>query len=205
MDALLAQYACGALPLPLHMLLASHLVMRPENARFVAQLESLHSREMDVIDSAHVATSDRDVRLNAIFARQLAPRTPREMTVLPAPLVDYIGCDLDSVKWRTKLPGLKEFHIETRDGLEASLLWIRAGRKMLSHTHDGSETTLVLKGSFSDVNGRYESGDVAIADPEIDHAPRAGAEEDCICFAVTDAPVRLTGPIAKVLTRLLGH
>jgi putative transcriptional regulator len=30
----------------------------------------------------------------------------------------------------------------------------------------------------------------------------ADLDEDCICFAVTDAPLQLTGPIGRVVQRL---
>jgi putative transcriptional regulator len=76
---------------------------------------------------------------------------------------------------------------------------------MPSHTHHGVEVTLVLQGSFSDPLGRYMRGDIAIADDEIDHKPVAGSEQDCICFAVTEGPVRLTGPVARLFNRLIGH
>jgi putative transcriptional regulator len=76
---------------------------------------------------------------------------------------------------------------------------------MPSHTHEGSEITLVLRGGFSDATGHYRRGDIAIADSEVDHRPRADEDEDCICFAVTDAPLRLTGPVARFVQRLLRH
>ena len=73
------------------------------------------------------------------------------------------------------------------------------GRVMPSHTHDGSEVTLVLRGGFSDPTGHYRRGDIAIADRDLDHHPRADDDEDCICFAVIDAPLRLTGPLAPLV------
>ena len=86
----------------------------------------------------------------------------------------------------------------------ATLYWIKAGRRMPAHTHDGSEYTLVLQGAFHDVAGRYERGDIAIGDDELDHCPTADASADCLCFAVTDAPLRLTGPIGRIVQRFMG-
>jgi putative transcriptional regulator len=60
----------------------------------------------------------------------------------------------------------------------------------------------VLRGGFSDVSGHYMRGDIAIADEDVDHKPVADADEDCICFAVTDAPLKLTGPVGKVIQGL---
>jgi putative transcriptional regulator len=82
---------------------------------------------------------------------------------------------------------------------------IRAGKKMPQHTHEGSEYTLVIRGAFSDVTGRYGRGDVAISDEDLDHTPIAEAGEECLCFAVMDAPLRLTGPIGRFLNRFVRH
>ena len=84
------------------------------------------------------------------------------------------------------------------------MLWIRGGRRMPSHTHEGSEITLVLSGAFSDVTGRYARGDIAIAEADLDHRPMTDAGEDCLCFAVTDAPLHLTGPVGRLLERVFG-
>jgi putative transcriptional regulator len=76
---------------------------------------------------------------------------------------------------------------------------------MPSHTHPGMEATLVLKGSFADATGYYGRGDLAVVDSDVDHKPVAGADEDCICFAVSEGPVKLTGPIARLFQKLIRH
>lgn len=125
-------------------------------------------------------------------------------TLFPKPLIRYVGHDLHNVPWRTRLPGFKEYRIEERDGISASLLWIRAGKPMPHHTHEGTETTLVLCGGFSDYKGAWGRGDIAICDDQDDHRPVADDDgEDCVCFAVTDAPLRLTGPIGRIVQRLI--
>jgi anti-sigma factor ChrR (cupin superfamily) len=42
-------------------------------------------------------------------------------------------------------------------------------------------------------------GDVAAADPSVDHCPVADPGEDCYCFAVNDAPIRLTRSLSRFL------
>jgi putative transcriptional regulator len=76
---------------------------------------------------------------------------------------------------------------------------IRAGRAVPRHTHRGYELVCVLEGGFSDAAGHYGRGDVAVADDGVDHQPTADADGDCICLAVTDAPVRLTGRFWRLL------
>ncbi len=210
MDQLLAEYSAGALPLPLHVLMASHLELSTRNRGYVDALETALGQDMEMAcDGGDVR--HRSERLEAIFADAgLAPRAPAQKArasrgdILPAPLADYLGKPLDEVKWKSKLLGLKEAQIETVDGVEASLLWVKAGRRMPSHTHEGSEITLVLSGAFSDMHGHYGRGDVAVADAEIDHRPMIDPSADCICFVVTDAPLRLTGPIGRIFSRIIG-
>ncbi len=53
--------------------------------------------------------------------------------------------------------------------------------------------------------GRYARGDIAIADGAIDHSPVVDSDEECICFAVTDAPLVLTGPLGRVVQKIFGR
>ena len=202
-DALLADYAAGHLSGPLHGLVAAHLMMKPDNRSYVAAVEALRARE--VFDNAGVPVSNRDAMLDRIFAH--APREDAVIRdpVIPAPIARLVGRRLSDVKWRKRFPGFREYRLADDSQGEVSLYWINAGHKIPSHTHEGTEVTLVLKGGFSDSFGHYGRGDIAIADGEVDHRPVADEGEDCICFAVTDAPLRLTGPIGRIVQRFLGH
>jgi putative transcriptional regulator len=206
LDDLLARYALGALNPPLHALVAAHLSVSHKNRSFVSSLEQVGSSILDT--QTPIAISGRDERLASIFADneksaiRLLSNNMEKDHILPDPLAAYLGCTLSDIRWRTLIPGIaSEYKIEETERGEASLLWIKAGRKMPSHTHEGSEYTLVLKGAFSDKTGRYARGDISVADAELDHKPIAEAGEDCICFAVTDAPLVLTNPIIKFFRR----
>ena len=202
LDALLAGYCAGALEPATHALVASHLILKPENRPFVAALEQLAAGGMETLDPRPLP--ERDRRLAAIFESP-APRLPEPVSAtLPAPIARIVGKDVRSLAWRSKLPGVREYRIGANGRGEASLLWIRGGRRMPSHTHEGSEITLVLSGAFSDVTGRYARGDIAIAEADLDHRPMTDAGEDCLCFAVTDAPLHLTGPVGRLLERVFG-
>lgn len=206
LDALLAGYVVGSLSPPLHALIGGHLALSPRSRAFVADLETVSGAALEDLQPLDVR--NRDERLSAIFALDPEARpsvSAASPGLMPAPLRRYVGMPLESVPWRTILPGMKEYKIEQSEAGEVKLFWIKAGRKMPHHTHEGSEMTLVLQGGFTDVGGHYGVGDIAIADDEVDHRPIADIDVDCICFAVTDAPLRLTGPIGRIVQRLLGH
>lgn len=205
-DALIGQYAMGTLPAPLHALVAAHVDLNPAGARFATSLEGLRAADMEA--APPVAVTSRDKMLAEIFAaRPAAPAaTPAaDDAVFPPSLHRYLGVAAKDVPWRTVLPGVKEWTVSDADGIEAKLYWIKAGRKMPQHTHEGQEVTLVLRGGFSDVSGHYARGDVAVADHDLDHKPVADEGEDCICFAVTDAPLKLTGPVARFFRGMFKH
>lgn len=206
LDELLAGYAAGTLVPPLHALVAAHLAIKPDNRRYVEALELIGVEAMDRSDP--VPLSNRDARLAAIFADE-ERATPRPAmvgcSVVPSPIAAFLGRPLADLPWKTRLPGIREFSLKDCGTAEASLLWIKPGRVMPSHTHDGTEVTLVLQGGFGDATGHYRRGDIAIADGDVDHRPKADDDADCICFAVIDAPLRLTGPVGRLVQRFLGH
>ncbi len=69
---------------------------------------------------------------------------------------------------------------------------------MPRHTHDGTEFTQVLSGSFEDeVGAVFGAGDFEEADTGVHHQPVVRAGEECICLAYVDAPLRFDGRIAR--------
>ena len=61
--------------------------------------------------------------------------------------------------------------------------------------------TMVLQGAFQDECDYFARGDVEVADSDMHHKPVADIHEDCICLAVTDAPLRFQGLIPKIAQR----
>lgn len=216
LDALLAGYVAGALPRPVEALVAAHLEMTDKNRRWARDLEALAAVVLEGAEP--VAVADRDRRLGEIFALDDDPSPGAEAAPLvppvnracrdgayPRALLAYLGRDIDDVPWKMVIPGIREYRMGEEDGCAASLLRIRAGQAIPDHTHHGGEVTLVLKGSFRDGTGLYEAGDVAFADDSVDHKPIAGSECECVCFAVTDAPLRLTGVLGRLLSPFTRH
>jgi putative transcriptional regulator len=203
-EALLAEFAIGNLRAPAHAVIAAHLELKADNRRFVIGLEDLAADALERVEP--VAVSNRDARLAAIFGAEhidavVQPRT----SAIPHALQRYAGADIDAIRWKTVLPGFREWQIGTEDGCDMHMFWIKPGRKMPTHTHEGTELFLVLEGSFSDDSGTYGPGDLSIADDGVNHRPVAGLERPCIGFSVTDAPLRLTGSFSEKIGMLFGR
>jgi putative transcriptional regulator len=198
-DTLLAAYASGRVSRALAVLVESHLALRPENRRFVADLESLQGRSIEEIEPRPLER--RAERIAAIVSQKSSANegAPVVEPVLPAPLRAYLGHGLEAVRWRWLLPGLSECRLS---GEGVSLLRAKAGTKLPNHTHRGAEVTLVLKGVFRDKTGRYARGDIEIGEESLDHRPVVEMGEDCICFVVDDAPPKLTGRFGRWLEKL---
>lgn len=204
-DELLLAHAAGRLPEPVALAVATHLALSPEARARYARYEALGGVLLDRLEPEAIA-ADGWERLAARLdeeevAAPLPPASPadRGRLLLPRPLRDYVGESLDRLKWRRYGP-LAEAELKLgTPGYRTSLIRMRAGGMAPKHTHEGQEITVVIEGAFRDMLGHHRRGDLVIADSAIDHQPKADEEQDCLCLAVTDAPLRLTGPFGWLL------
>jgi putative transcriptional regulator len=206
-DSLMARYVAGTLPLPAHVLVEAHLEMKGDARGFVRNLESMAGCVL--ADTPPAPLDGRDDMLARIFEapapEKATPATAQAASSdMPKVLRDFVGLDVADIPWRTKMPGFKEYDLGEMDGCHVSMFWIRPGRAVPAHTHDGCEISLVLQGAFHDGNGRYGPGDISVADDDIDHRPIAETDCPCIGFAVTDAPLKLTGSFRQLIGDLIG-
>jgi len=125
---------------------------------------------------------------------------------LPAVLAPYLEGGLDSVHWRSLVPGIRQYVLKgvASDKGSVRLLSIAPGVTIPHHTHGGGELTLVLKGSYVDEIGRFQSGDLADLDPSVHHQPVADTDEPCICLIATDERLRFSGVFSRMLQPLIG-
>jgi len=208
MDALLARFVAGTLPRPVEVLVAAHLELTPASRALVRALESAAGEQLE--GETPVPLTDRDAMLGSIFASDeeivlpTSGKAEAPDAVMPRVLRDFVGHSIDTIPWKTRLPGFKEFELDDVDGCHVSMMWIKPGRKIPAHTHEGMELTLILDGAFSDAGGRYGRGDISIADENTNHRPVAGKGGACIAFAVTDGALRLTGPLHQRIADIFG-
>lgn len=208
LEMLLSQYVAGSLPVPVLAMVKAHLEMRKESLAIVSGMEGAAGSEIERLGPLPLA--NRDSVFDAIVSSPPPERASgatkrRNCRIFPESLCDFVGFTADEVPWRTKLPGFREYTIGQWDGFDAKLLWIRPGRAVPAHTHEGSELTLVLNGGFSDDNCHYDRGDIAAADESVDHRPVADAGEPCICMAITTAPLKLTGSFSQLFSDIFGR
>ncbi|WP_309389695.1 ChrR family anti-sigma-E factor [Chelatococcus sambhunathii] len=205
-ERLLDGYARGALDPYSHALVEAHLILSPENRDYVRNIEATIGEELEAVPSTRPQRAARDQVLAAIYAGGWygRPRPPKIDPDLPEPLARLVGAPLSDLKWRFAAPGAREHRVFEGGGISASFIQVKPSRRLPQHTHCGIEATLVIKGAFSDHLGRYRRGDVAVADPSVDHSPIADPDGPCVCFVVAEGPPRLTGPLGRLLQRVFG-
>ncbi|MGQ0565315.1 MAG: ChrR family anti-sigma-E factor [Gemmobacter sp.] len=199
-EDLLLAHACGQLPEAFNLVVAAHLSLCDECRARAGALDAVGGAVLDAGAPETIADETIEAALVRIMGapRDTARPATRPRGVLPAPLPDYIGGDLDAVRWRSVGMGVRQAILQTDRDATARLLYIPAGAAMPGHGHGGLELTMVLQGAFLDDGRRYGPGDVDIADEATRHTPVAEVGADCICLAAADAKLRFSGLLPRL-------
>ena len=206
-EDLLMRYSNGTLCEAFSLAVATHISMCDDCRAALESYEAVGGALLDTTDPAEMGDESFESVMALIESQPVQTEQVSEVVAsdVPSALSDYIGGSLQDVKWRPIGLGVKQSLLKTSGNSTARLLYIPAGTAVPHHSHNGNELTLVLKGAFEDEVARFGPGDVEMADEDLDHQPVAVEGEDCICLAVTDAPLkfqtlvhRLVQPFLKI-------
>ena len=205
-DELLVAYGAGSLDEAASVLVATHLALCPRCRAEVGRVEALGGAVIETLPPSDLGAD----ALASVLARldQLpAPPISRSPMVgppgLPSPLRDYLPASLDALPWKRLAAGIEQAVLIQARGIRARLLRIGAGIVVPEHGHGGMELTMVLQGGFADFGREYARGDVAMADQQVVHSPVADGGETCLCLAVTNGPLKLTGLVGLLVNPFL--
>lgn len=206
-DEWLLSYAAGTLTEGHSIMVASHIAYHEDLQQSVADAEAIGGALMDELDPAEVPGDMLErllERLDESPAREVQPING-DSHIAPQPLIDYLGCDLDNLKWRLMGPGMSNVRLWT--GPNDERLWLlraRGGIAVPEHGHNGDEWTLVLKGAYKAAETDFTIGDMETADQEIVHQPVIREDEECICLVLTTGLIKFKSPIARMMQPLIG-
>ncbi len=211
-DEILVSYASGSLPEAWSLLVATHLALCPACRKAAAELEELGGALLDDLAPVDLSEDAFDSLMSKLDSAEpeealiAADEKKIEVpSVLPEPLKSYVGGDLHALNWKRLGKGAYHIPITLRNGEgKARLLKVPAGQPVPAHGHRGEEMTLVLMGSFTTHQGEFLRGDVESADDSVEHMPVAGPGEDCICLAITDAPLKFKSLGARIAQPFIG-
>jgi putative transcriptional regulator len=204
-DALLFDYATGALAEGPALAVATHLALNPQARARYRAIEAAGGALLEGLAPAPVSDRLLEETLRRLDEPAAAPpAVERPPGTLPRPLWRYVPGGLGGLKWTRWGPNIREavLPLGNRDH-RAVLLDIRAGQAAPPHEHGGMEYTVVLRGAFSDEKERYGAGDIQICDGSVHHRPVAETTEDCLCLAVLAAPIRVTSLLGRFVNPFL--
>lgn len=209
-DILLLDYSAGSLSPPMALAMAVHLSFCRPCREQLKKLNAVGGVLLEEATPASLDDSAFEQLMGRIEAQPKADPDPvSEPTVKTAsagghtnPLNRYLSEPLDRLAWIQQTREIGKYDLTDKlkvRGFKVALQKIKAGARVPTHTHKGTEVTIVLQGSFSDELGVYHQGDFVARDPSHKHSPRAMQNEDCICLTVLDAPLKFTGPFMRLL------
>jgi len=225
-DQTLMDYASGTMSQAMELLVATLMTVCPHCRDKVAEFETMGGAVLENVTRMEMADHSLD-HVMAMLERETANENPAvqelpmtrriavgesitgsAMPSIPTPLVKFLPdnvLSLEDVPWKTLAPGVKHFQLKSVESKgTVRLMKIAPGVSIPDHGHHGHEMTLLLKGSYIDDIGRFRAGDVADLDDDVDHQPIADTAEECICLIATDAPMKFSGFLPKLLQPFFG-
>lgn len=202
----LNDYAAGSLSAAQSLCVAVHLAYCAQCRAQLKQLTTIGGALIEQLAPTPVSDNLLDrvmARIDehqhpAVSVQRKVPAQPLIQTADDGPLPDMVSklayCDIGKLRWRRLSKTMSFAQLATGDrSHETTLYNIRAGGSIPLHGHRGTEITVVLRGAFSDGGGVYHNGDFIVRGSDVNHAPTATLDDDCLCLAVLDQPVKFSG------------
>ena len=180
---ILLSYSAGTLDEASSLLVATHLALCPHCRARNSAADSLGGYLLDSLEATPVSPTMMASVLSQVRSDTTSPE-PKQPSytfsnaIIPDPLRSYLGGDLSDLHWKRLAPRVQQISIDTLDKRS--------------------------QGSLCDRDTVLYRGDIAETDERTEHQPFAGPGEDCICLAVTDAPLRFKSMFARLLQPLFG-
>jgi len=208
-DETLIDYASGSLSSAMETLVACHLTVCPYCRERNQLADDVGGQLLYVSDPVTPRTTAKDLLKNARKEPRITvskkPAGIGDSTV-PRPLGRLLPAPLESLDWRSMAPGVKQFDLGQLPRKEGAfkLLRLEPGVALSQHSHNERELTYVVRGSYSDEIGQFRAGDIADLDDQVEHSPIVDEHEVCFALIATDAPVRYSTMLGKIMQPFVG-
>jgi putative transcriptional regulator len=206
-DATLVAYSSGTLTKGMALLVESHIGMCEQ---CMEQIQTSNRIGGDLLQSIRPVAMESGcldrflAMLDGVEMDEAAPLEASRESEVPESLAAVIGDDLDALEWKSMGLGVQQYDLKLGGVGATRLLRIQPGVSVPHHTHTGNELTLILRGSYSDEIGRFQVGDVADLDDQLEHQPIVDTDQECICLIATDAPLKFSGLMGKLVQPFIG-
>lgn len=205
-EEMLTAFSAGNLQLSHALCVSTHIEQCDECRTNLLRLNSLGASLLSDLEPAKASDG---LKSNVMAQLDMQDSQPEEQLVstdsqvnpnIPRALRQFISRDYDDLEWKNISTAIQSVSLCTDiNGSKVELMKIGPGGAVPTHTHTGDEYTLLLEGSFSDEEGIYKKGDFLVRDGRHKHKPVVSKDQECICLAVTDAPIEFTGFFTRLL------
>lgn len=209
-EAWLLDYATGNLGELHEAILRAHISVCADCRGDIAFAERLGGELLRALPAAPLTRSARDICEHHEQERPGTRGMPPSRALASAAgdieqvVATWLDSSLDALPWRQVGRGLALCRIREQDGIRLWLLRGRPGTVLPTHTHAGSELTLVLKGAYFCGSTIYRAGDIEDADEATEHQPVITRDGECICLAVTEGRLRFRDWAPRLLQPFVG-
>ena len=205
-------YAAGSLCMPMETLVACHLTVCSHCRNRAELADQLGGSLFEQCEPEPVSLSAADLLKQAsLFPDHSTPQAKpapaaSAVTGVPRPLARLLPKRLEELDWRRIAPGIKQHNLSDQHRSQGAfkLLFLNPGVVLSEHSHNDRELTYLVKGSYQDSIGRFKAGDIADLDDQVRHQPVVDSDEPCIALFATDAPVRYSGILGKIMQPFVG-
>ncbi|XXK58447.1 ChrR family anti-sigma-E factor [Porticoccaceae bacterium nBUS_09] len=200
--AMLVDFSAGNLGTAESICVSAHLHFCDQCRNELMRLDQVASQLMT---EAEPQTIDADLFDSVMSKIDALPEAPMKVEIeeksdFPHTVAKLINETESAPNWRRMSSSVDVARFQTgQNKFEVALHRICAGGKTPHHGHNGTEFTVVLKGSFSDEQAVYSEGDFLLRGPGDEHQPMGAQNGECICLSALAAPIKLSSPLGFLM------
>lgn len=204
-EALLQDYASGALPTAAGLTVSAHLDFCPACRRLVSQFEEAGGEMLHGLSGSPLSPGALGATMSKLDKPEGLERrhTPSYFLGSELPLaLKAIG--IGRRRWLGRGAWVAHTNASTAHGWRCFLLSLPPGGRLPAHSHGGPELTVVLQGTFHDGQDQRRPGDFIAADRSVEHQIVVGPEGRCACLISVQGPIRWRNPWVAATRPLTG-
>lgn len=200
--SMLVDFSAGNLGTAESICVSAHLHFCDQCRNELMRLDQVASQLMT---EAEPQTIDEDLFDSVMSKIDALPEAPTKVEIeeksdFPHTVAKLINETESAPNWRRMSSSVDVARFQTgQNKFEVALHRISAGGKTPHHGHNGTEFTVVLKGSFSDEQAVYSEGDFLLRGPGDEHQPMGAQNGECICLSALEAPIELSSPLGFLM------
>ena len=202
---MLKDFVCGHLTNGKDLIIKSHLTFCPKCRNEVRKLECIagsllkNNMNNDCKIQPSIKKTLSKISNERIKDNDEKPEDQVTGGILPQVINNFIGKSSSDINWRFRLPGIYDYQIDSSNEENIYLLKVDPGARILQHTHEGEESTIILKGQMKDGDKTLSLGDISILNNNHTHNPQVSGTETCLCLVVMSGKVKFTGRFSRAL------